>query len=63
MPIPQTTLKVCDKPADDYAYALMIGCIRSGFSFSAPSRPRMKPCRLGTSTWNGITQPRLSRYI
>jgi hypothetical protein len=36
MPIPQTTLEVCDKPADDYAYALMIGCIQSGFSFLGP---------------------------
>ena len=40
MPIPQTTLEVCDKPADDYAYALMIGCIQSGFNFF---RPLMAP--------------------
>ena len=36
MPIPKATPEVCDKPADDYAYALMIGCIQSGFSFLGP---------------------------
>ena len=40
MPIPQTTLEVCDKPADDYAYALMIGCIQSGFQLSRPLQGR-----------------------
>ena len=37
MPIPRkATPEVCDKPADDYAYALMIGCIQSGLSFLGP---------------------------
>ena len=52
MPIPKATPEVCDKPADDYAYALMIGCIQSGFSFLGPSWSRMKP-------WRARRPPRL----
>src|SRR3954451_6517914 len=61
MPIPRKTRpEVCDKPADDNAYALMIGCIQNGFSFLGPFKAEDEALQAWTSTYPAAIVPHLT---